>query len=223
MLALLSLLNTIMEPQKLEKLLFFIKGNSDERAFRQLFDYLYPSLLKFAEQITKDPGQSEEVVMDVFMKFWQGRAKMPLIENVKSYFFRAVKNQALTFLRLQSSNRHLSLEDVSVDFRITDLAPDERYISQEEVIRIQQSIDKLPSRCRMVLMLVKEQQMSYRQAAELMNINEKTVENQLAIALKKIASDLHLDTEIRSNHQHKSILTILFFKSFGGLGVFSRL
>lgn len=206
-----------METQKIDAtLLSRIKDENDEKAFRQLFEHFYPSLLKFSERIIKNTEQSEEVVMDVFFRFWQRRAKLPLIEDIKSYFFKAVRNQALTMLRLQASKRHISLEDISVDFCINDLSPDRTYISYEEISRIQQSIDKLPSRCRMVLMLVKEQQMTYKQTAELMDINEKTVENQLAIALKKMAKDLQLDTTIKNkNNPLQSILTILFFRALG--------
>ena len=49
-------------------------------------------------------------------------------------------------------------------------------------------IEHLPARCKMVFRLVKEDGLKYKQVAAVLNISVKTVENQLAIALKKIAS-----------------------------------
>jgi RNA polymerase sigma-70 factor (ECF subfamily) len=42
----------------------------------------------------------------------------------------------------------------------------------------------------MIFRLVKENNLKYREVAELLDISEKTVENQMAIALKKLAASI---------------------------------
>jgi RNA polymerase sigma-70 factor (ECF subfamily) len=59
-------------------------------------------------------------------------------------------------------------------------------ITEEMLHRVQQLVEALPSRCKMVFKLVKENGFRYKETAEILNISVKTVENQLAIALKKI-------------------------------------
>ena len=67
-------------------------------------------------------------------------------------------------------------------------------ISVEIIQRINKAINDLPPKCRLIFKLVKEDGLKYKEVAELLHLNLKTVENQLGIALKKIhqAVRLHL-------------------------------
>jgi len=58
---------------------------------------------------------------------------------------------------------------------------------KEQINDLNLLINNLPIKCRMVFRLIKEDGLKYKEAASLLNISVKTVENQLAIALKKIA------------------------------------
>ena len=50
-----------------------------------------------------------------------------------------------------------------------------------------QAVQQLPDRCKMIFKLVKEDGLKQKEVAELLHLSPKTVENQLAIALKKLA------------------------------------
>ena len=51
---------------------------------------------------------------------------------------------------------------------------------------INQAINDLPPKCKLVFRLVKEDNLKYREVAELLHLTPKTVENQMGIAVKKI-------------------------------------
>jgi len=66
-------------------------------------------------------------------------------------------------------------------------------ISSEMVEFIQKAIDALPAQCKLIFILIKENDFKYKEVAEILGISVKTVENHLAIALKKISASIHFE------------------------------
>jgi RNA polymerase sigma factor (sigma-70 family) len=77
-------------------------------------------------------------------------------------------------------------------------------ITADMLAMIQQAINQLPPKCKIIFKLTKEDGLKYREVAEILNISVKTVENQLAIALHKIGTAVHFDIQktIPSSHRH---------------------
>jgi RNA polymerase sigma-70 factor (ECF subfamily) len=55
-------------------------------------------------------------------------------------------------------------------------------------LKLKSAINDLPPRCKLIFTLIKEDGLTYKQTATLLDISVSTVENQLSIALKKISS-----------------------------------
>jgi RNA polymerase sigma-70 factor (ECF subfamily) len=68
--------------------------------------------------------------------------------------------------------------------------PESQLMDKELMEAIDNTVDRLPDRCKMVFRLVKEDNLSYKQAAEVLNISPKTVQAQMVIALKRIKDAL---------------------------------
>jgi len=64
--------------------------------------------------------------------------------------------------------------------------PEELMITAEMASRLNRAIGELPVKCGIIFRLVKEEGLSYKEVAQLLDVSEKTVENQIGIALKKI-------------------------------------
>jgi RNA polymerase sigma-70 factor (ECF subfamily) len=64
----------------------------------------------------------------------------------------------------------------------------------EEMLRqIRNAVNDLPPRCRLIFKLIKEDGLKYKETAELLHLSVKTVEAQMAIALRRIAKCMHVD------------------------------
>ena len=68
--------------------------------------------------------------------------------------------------------------------------PEDLYISAEAINTVKQAINELPSQCRIIFLLVREDGLKYKEVATILNISVFTVRNQIAIATKKIAEVL---------------------------------
>lgn len=164
---------------------------SDQAAYGKIFDHYYHGLFNLAYTFIKDEPLAEEIVSDAFMALWKQRERLLQIENLKVYLYVAVKNLSIRYCSKQVndwnwSNLHMpSAAD-------TSLSPEDLMISKDTMDNIQQAIEKLPPRCKLIFKLVREDGLKYKEIAELLNVSVKTVEAQVTIAGKRIAASLNL-------------------------------
>ncbi len=169
-------------------------SKNDEKALQQLFELYGDGLLRFSVSIIKKKELAEEVVCDVFFQLWLQRKKISSIENIKAYLFTATKNTTLNYLEKEKRVRFSSLDDISVTLPIDEICPETELISAELRNAIEQAIQHLPERCKLIFSLAKIEQFKYKEIAQILGISVKTIDHQLTIALKKIgeAIEQHL-------------------------------
>jgi RNA polymerase sigma-70 factor (ECF subfamily) len=172
--------------------------HNDEQAYKELFHHFYPSLYQFALSIVKTGQIADEVVSDVFIRIWRKRAALARIQNLKLYLFTSTKNTSLNYLRQQKREAELP-DDYRVQLRSVYFNPEELLITAEMIKRIQLAIHQLPPRCQLIFKLVKEDGLKHKEVAGLLNLSIKTVENQLAVALRKIGTAIQFDIRTTIN------------------------
>ncbi|RKD90621.1 RNA polymerase sigma-70 factor [Mangrovibacterium diazotrophicum] len=187
--------------------IFNTKGNQDsqldwnEENFSSLFDQYYEALCFFADKYLDDLDMSRSVVQDVFVSIWTKRENISPKFSIKSYLYFAVRNRALDHLRRNKRNVEFS-EGVENNL----LVPfDDRVEEAEITARVNKSINELPERCREVFILCRFEGLKYSQCAEQLNISVKTVESQMAIALKRLREKL-------ADYQYFNVLIGFFLK-----------
>ena len=159
----------------------------DEAAYKELFMILFHSLTRFATGIVHSKETAEEIVSDVFISIWNDRARLNEIEDLQLYIFIAVKNNAIRKLKQQNKRVTISIDEIDVEMDSLYQNPEDQVMSSESLHHIETAINSLPPRARLVFKLAKEDKMRYKEIANLLNISVKTVDNQLSIALKKLA------------------------------------
>lgn len=168
-----------------------IARHDDARAFRRLFETLYPELMQFALYYVKVRETAEEIVQDVFLKIWQIRGTLPAILNFRAYLFTTTRNRCLNHLQRKSQSVPLQLDSAAAADAVgDDNDPQQALELADTQQRIRAAVDALPPQCRLIFQLVKEQGFSYREVADLLTLSPRTVETQIGIALKKIAAVL---------------------------------
>lgn len=160
--------------------------NDDEYALQELFNFYSSRLFHLAYAITHSRELAEEIVEDVFIQVWSKRIKISTLDNVTWYLYVTTKNISCNYLRKYKKVKHVDLDNLSTLHFKVDSSPEDLMVSKETLQRINNTINELPARCRIIFKLVKEDGLKYREAAILLNLSEKTVENQMGIALKKI-------------------------------------
>ena len=171
----------------ISELQYQISMYEDQSAYKSLFFLLFPSLQNFAYSIVKSRVLAEEIASDLLLEVWVRRHKLMEIENLKLYLFVSVKNAAVARLKQENRLSKFSIEDLHVEFvseygnpgQSTDLHQLENIIAK--------AVKDLPPSCQLIYKLAKEDRLKYKEIAQLLDLSVKTIDNQLAIALKKIA------------------------------------
>jgi RNA polymerase sigma-70 factor (ECF subfamily) len=170
-----------------------IAAYDDQYAYKELFTSLYSYLYHFAFGFVKAKQPAEEILSDVFIKIWEKRTELDKIANLKVYLYVATRNIALNYVEKQKRDATRNIDEYTAGIKSLYFDPEQLMVTAEMMNLIQKAIDELPLKCKMVFKLVKEDGLKYREVAEIMDISTKTVENQLAIALRKIGTAVDFD------------------------------
>ena len=163
-------------------------ANDDQLAYRQLFIQFYNKLLRFVTGFTRNKELAEEIVSDVFINIWRRRANLEEIINLKLYLYVSARNITFNYLKKLHREKMADLDSIDTEPEAPFADPGQAMITREMNLRLKAAIDELPPRCKLIFILVKEDGLSYKQAAKLLNLSVSTIDNQLSIALKKIAN-----------------------------------
>jgi RNA polymerase sigma-70 factor (family 1) len=163
-----------------------IAAFDDQLAYRELFYRFQPRLKKFVYSIIHSSESAEEIASDVFIRIWEKRKTLDQIHNLRLYMYVASKNLSINYMRKQDKFHSLQLNDLKVELESLELDPHQIMMTGEMYRRIQQAVQNLPPKCKIIYKLIKEDGLRQKEVAELLHIAPKTVENQLAVAVKKI-------------------------------------
>lgn len=171
----------------LESLFGKVVKTGDYCAFRELFNRHYRALCNYAMRVVVTREIAEEVVSDVFIKLWKNREQIEVHTSFQAYIYRAVRNQALDYLKLRLHRQYErdSLDSVQWNMSHADhFSPADEMSFNEFYNHIEGCIKELPRQCQLIFRLSREDGMRYRDIADKLNISVKTVETQMSRALK---------------------------------------
>lgn len=150
-------------------------------------DYLY----RIAFIYTKDTQVAEEVVQDVFLRFYKtnqydGRA------SVKTYLTKMTINRSYDYLRSWKHRRTVVFEA----FTKTAQSAEKVVIHEEERGEVTAAVLKLPIKYREVLLLHYYEQLSVQEIATLCQLPLSTVKSRLQRARKQLKTLLPQHWEV---------------------------
>jgi len=164
--------------------------DGDVKAFESFYYLLYAALVRFSMMYVHKREEAEEIVTDIFVKSWINRANLQHVERPDTYFFVAVKNQSLNYIKKYSSIVVVPVDDAN-DVNLIDTADPLVQLEKKELhFYLDQSINALPQQCRIIFRLIKEDGLKYKEVAEILNISPRTVQTQLVRAMQKLSVSL---------------------------------
>lgn len=146
-------------------------------------------LCRFAANFVATMEDAENIVQSVFLSIWEKRLPVEIQTGVSSYLYTLVKNKCIDYLRHQKVSKEFRSEYL---LRVESLNYVSEILSSHEDMEhiFNEIINTLPDKCRTIFILSRVEGKKYREIAQILNISENTVENQIGIALKKIREEL---------------------------------
>ncbi|ULQ56015.1 RNA polymerase sigma-70 factor [Flavihumibacter rivuli] len=183
----------MIAPARIQFLKERIARHDDQMAYKELFQSYYTPLFQFAMGFTRNRQSAEEIVSDVFISLWEKRTRLEDISNLKLYLYTSIRNAALNYITRQNKVSITDLSELPVEPSAIHIDPERLMITAEMKKMIAEAIQQLPARCKLIFKLVKEDDLKYREVAEILKISVKTVEAQMTIALRKIGEAVRFD------------------------------
>ena len=160
----------------------------DQEAFAALFNSFHGPLCAFVYRYLAVRELAEEIVQDVFLYIWDRRETW-LPSSIKAYLFTAARNGALSYLRHQHVVEQRGADSIQL-FSGSVPSVEDQLDASELVRAVQSAVNRLPTRCRLIFTLHREQGLKYSEIAEVLKLSPKTVEVQMGRALKSLRKSL---------------------------------
>ena len=160
-----------------------------DKEFKKIFETNYPRLLRFAGEYVGNTDDAEDILQNVFLKFWEKWLTLPKDANLSAYLLTMVKNHCLDFLKhRQVVNRYATEMEFNC-YAISKFDPDRTDIETLERLA-EKAIAELPEQCRKIFEMSRYESLKYKEIAERLGISVKTVETHMSNALKLLRAAL---------------------------------
>lgn len=156
---------------------------------------LAPALLRFAISLIRDRSGGDDLVQDTLLRAWRARASFQVGTNLEAWTFTIMRNQFYT--RHRKSRPEVQDEDGEQAARLS--SPPEQG-GHLDLADVQAALARLAPVMREALVLVAIENLSYEEAAAVMNCRVGTVKSRVWRAREQLARMLGYDgSEIGSD------------------------
>lgn len=156
-----------------------------KETFQRIYFQYYQTLCRFAQFYVTEATAAEDTVQQVFMRLWEKEVDFNQIDNVQSYLFTSIKNEVLNEKRKQILLHEIQEEDKTVEASVLD-----DIAGKELAIQLELLVAQMPPKRQYIFRLSRENNMTYKEIADQLDIAPKTVENQIGKALKFLKENI---------------------------------
>lgn len=164
-------------------------SKGDNEAYSLLYHRYFEDMYLYAYSKVGNADETKDLVHESFAKLWEHRGTLTTVSNIKAYLFTITRNIILDLIahhkvidKYYDSFVEMYPSVQNADFRIR-----EKQIQQ----LIDEAIDQLPAKMKVIFELSRKEYLSYREIAEKLNLSDKTVKTQINNALKSLKDKLH--------------------------------
>lgn len=162
---------------------------NNARAFEEMYLYYVTRLSQFVFRYVHSVEIAKDVIQNVFFGVWRNRKNLKVNGKLRSYLYSAARNEALNFLRKKNDKFYKGEWDFSL-MKSSRSTPEEKLVYTEFEETAKKIIDQLPERRRQIFLMQREDELTYREIAEILDISIKTVETQMSRSLKFLRKNL---------------------------------
>jgi len=164
-------------------------AESPQKGCELLFRRYHQALCNHAVRYVYSKETAEDLVSDVFCKFWKTKAYESVTSSYRYYLFRSVRNEAYNYLRLEFQ-QHDDIDTAEGRDTGAHQRPDQVLQYEEVLHRVEELVESLPPQCRRVFLLSRFEGKKYQDIATELGISVKTVEVHMVKALNTVRKGL---------------------------------
>jgi RNA polymerase sigma-70 factor (family 1) len=161
----------------------------DVDAFDLIYEKYAGKLYSFGLKYLRSAAEAEELVQTVFIKIWEKHKSLITEASFKSYLFTIAYNDICKIFRKKNYLQKF-VNDMLYQNNISSSETEEDIDFQSVLNRLQQIIEKLPERQKIIIRKSRWEGKTTKEIAEELRLSPGTVDNYISGALKFIRSRL---------------------------------
>ena len=162
-----------------DKILQLLK-NGEKKGLEMLFHEFYKPLVMYAYKFIGTQAEAEDIVQEIFVRFWEGNKFVAISAYLRSYLYQAVKNACLNRLDGLPRLNIYALEKVR---ELAEESSEEDLYWKTKVEEVYAEIDKLPPHTRKIFYAIMVENKQYKEVAEEFKVSVNTVKTLMSRAL----------------------------------------
>lgn len=188
-------------------------GGNDAAAFDRLYREHVDRIYRFAQRLCGQMDDAKDLVQDTFLNAYRGLNRFRGDAQISTWLYTIASRACIRMRRKRKGEpeRELSLEEFiptsEGEFKLqipTDgLTPEEALENKELRRALQQAIQKLPKKYRLVLVLRDMEGLTAKEVGSVMGLNERAVKSRLHRARLFVRRELSARGLARSAHAEK--------------------
>ena len=152
--------------------------------FRQSVEAMIPALRRYARALARDTDIADDLVQDTLLRLWTKREDIAIPDKAEAFAVIALRN---LFYDQRRKKHLLENDDQPQEHQIrTDKDASDELESKIEVTRVQQIIDRLPEKQRLVITLHDIDNLSYEEIEAQTGLNAINIRVALSRARKNV-------------------------------------
>jgi len=155
-----------------------------------LFRLYYAPLCSHVIRFVYSREVAEDIVAEVFCKFWDGRFFQKINTSYRAYLFKCARHSAYDFIK-----HELTKDSQRGQHGTENRASDPCEILQYDELyhRLEETINRLPQKCKKVFVLSRMENKRYQDIASELKISVKAVEAHISKALHVLRKQVNQD------------------------------
>jgi RNA polymerase sigma factor (sigma-70 family) len=172
-------------------LVAFRNEATKEKAFSELIKRYQERLYWHVRRMVINHDDANDILQNVFIKVWKSLADFREEANFYTWLYRIGTNETLTYLEQQKRRSSVSISDDEDGGGISNrLKSEQGYDANKIEWKLQQGIQSLPEKQRVVFNLRYYDEMPYEKMSEILGTSEGALKASYHHAVKKIEAFL---------------------------------
>lgn len=125
-------------------------NRGDVKAYNSLYEKYYGLMVLYAYKLTGQKALAEDIVQDVFTSIWASHVQFADYRSIRTYLYHSVRNYCINH-NIHPRSRQVALDEDGLADRL-GCDPEMPFVEEEIYKLMFGAIDKLPKRCREVML-----------------------------------------------------------------------
>ncbi|RJP26296.1 MAG: sigma-70 family RNA polymerase sigma factor [Candidatus Omnitrophota bacterium] len=172
--------------------------NGNMRGYNDLVQRYERPLFCFIHRLIRDADETKDILQETYVRLYRSLPSLREDKNLKSWLFQTANRLCIDHFRKIKPNRVMTVDHQDASFVASIEAEAAEHPEQPDAClqdrqmqgKIQEAIQALPQKQRMIMNLRSSKDLSLKEIAEIMGCSEKTVGTALFSARKKLVKIL---------------------------------